>query len=129
MLVGMALVVFFNSPWFKDPVVGGDDDALILRHLGITEKGPLYLVVESGQRFAEAVVLLEVGLGRVLQAAVAETREIGFRKGCLRGHAIQLLELENARLLLYREGEQQKRGEGKQYDLGWAFHRDSNLQK
>ena len=75
-------------------------------------------------------MLLQVGLGIGLKAVVEPMlcRQLGL--GLLFRHAIQPLELEKPRGLLYREEEQQDGGEGKQYDLDVGFHLDvNNLQK
>ena len=60
-VIGTSLVVFFHSSRLKNPVVVGNDNALVFHHLGIMEKSPKVLVVESGQRLTKAIVLREIG--------------------------------------------------------------------
>ena len=115
-MIGETLVVFFHCPRLEDPIVVGNGDALVFFHLGITEKGPLCLVVKPGQRFAEAIVLLEVGLSRILQAAVAETGEGGLRLGRLFRHAVECLEMKHPRRLLEHRGKKQDGRQSEQYD-------------
>ena len=87
--------------------------------------------MESGQWLAEAVVLLQIGLGRVLQASVAEVREVGLRDNRFLGHTVQLLETKHPRCLLYHRGEEQDGSQGEQYDWDATFHfqDENNLQK
>ena len=58
----------------------------------------------------------------VLQAAIDERGKTYFRLGRILGHAIQFLEVEKARGLLQRRGEEQEGCQDKQYDVYAVFH-------
>ena len=88
-------------------------------------------VMESGQWLAEAEVHIQISHGPVMQASVAEIREVGLRDNRFLGHTVQFLETKHPRCLLYHRGEEQDGSQGEQYDWDATFHfqDENNLQK
>jgi hypothetical protein len=75
-------------------------------------------------------MLLQVSLSAVLKAVVYPMLSGQSGLGLLLRHAIEFLEFEQARGLLYRGDKQQDSSKREQYDLDGAFHSGcKNLQK